>query len=206
MYGCICTCVSLLLDSYAVSTVVHSDSIIVSWTSDDSFFQQQLQSVEVMVTSNCLTGTGVAQIQHFTVIPSEGNSINITGLGMQLKTHISMLVKRTAELMGNTTTQISQHRKWSPNYSCLCFRMLQLLQHHDKSKAIGYFGSLVLIKVYSLYCDNITLLIDAELNFSIDISVAHRVYVSATVCEDTLVEIYNESIIIYQGDYYKICC
>ena len=73
---------STVLDSYVVSTVADGSSIIVSWTSDDPLFQQQLQSVQVMVTSICLTGIGVAQIQTFTVTPSEGNSANVTGLGI----------------------------------------------------------------------------------------------------------------------------
>ena len=72
---------SYFSDSYTVKAIVNGNSIEVSWTSDDQLFQQQLQSVQVIVTSGCLTGTGVPRTRVFTVTPSEGNSVNITGLG-----------------------------------------------------------------------------------------------------------------------------
>ena len=44
---------------------------------------------------------------------------------------------------------------------------------------------------------DITLLIYPS---NIDSSVAHHIHVNAIVCEDTWVEIYNETIIIHQGN------
>lgn len=65
-----------------VNTLVDSNFIFIFWTVENRpLLHQQVQIVQVTVTSKCLTGAGVARTQFFNVIPSEGNSINITGLG-----------------------------------------------------------------------------------------------------------------------------
>lgn len=71
----------LLADIYHVSINAGADWIRVSWRTSSSILQQQLRSVEVMVTSECFTGIMTPQTQTFNVMPHEGNSITVTGLG-----------------------------------------------------------------------------------------------------------------------------
>lgn len=64
----------------SVSTGRNSD-IIVRWTSRNPTILEQLQSVQVTVTSACPTGIVPPQTQVFTVTPADGSSVAIMELG-----------------------------------------------------------------------------------------------------------------------------
>ena len=51
-------------------------NIVVNWS-----FLEQVESVQVRVTSECPTAVVPERTQVFTVTPNEGNSLNIMGLG-----------------------------------------------------------------------------------------------------------------------------
>ena len=70
------------LDPYTASTVVDTDSIRVSWRrSNDPLVELQLQSVLVVVTSDCLTGIVPPTTQNFTITSDVGNSLDVTEIG-----------------------------------------------------------------------------------------------------------------------------
>lgn len=67
---------------FVVSVYNGANNIVVTWRSRSTGFQ--FQSVQVMVTSECLTGIVVPQTQVFTVTPDVGSSVNARGLGKYL--------------------------------------------------------------------------------------------------------------------------
>lgn len=68
------------LDVYRVTTSAGADWIRINWRTSSSILQQQLRSVEIVITSQCFTGIVATATQTFSVTPDEGNSFTVTGL------------------------------------------------------------------------------------------------------------------------------
>lgn len=66
-----------------ISVSTSGDSnIVLSWRNSGQNFLEQVESLQVTVTSECPTGKVSALTQVFTMTPDEGNSLTIMGLGM----------------------------------------------------------------------------------------------------------------------------
>ena len=74
----------------SVSTNRNSN-IVVHWTSRSPTLLEQVQSIQVTVTSECPTRIVPPQTQIFTVTPDEGNSVTIMGLGITRNCSLSIM-------------------------------------------------------------------------------------------------------------------
>ena len=74
----------MLLDHFSVGIVMGRNYIITNWETTDPILQQEIRSVQVMVSSECPTGIQPTQTQAFNVMASQTNSVNASGLGKQV--------------------------------------------------------------------------------------------------------------------------
>ena len=80
------------MDHFTVSTVWGNNSIFINWRISDPVLHQVLDSVLVMVSSECPTGIQPTQTQTFNVMASQGNFVNATGLGILINIGIMGII------------------------------------------------------------------------------------------------------------------